>query len=122
MNNWSRIGIEDPKESLPWAIVLYSVGVTIYEAISAKKPFRATSHRMMYNLLMEKKHHIRGTEVNGQYFYFDMLPPCSIQNKSLMEPLRRLIQDLLAHDEQKMISFQQFYQSCQNLLQISATT
>lgn len=55
MNFWPKIGIEEPKEKLPWGIDLYFIGVTLFEAITCKQPFRASSCKTMYQPGLARK-------------------------------------------------------------------
>lgn len=118
MMYWVQIGyLSEPKCDLPYNIDLYSTGVTVFESITCKLPFRATDHKKMYMLLKNKKHHIRGTEVKGANFYFDGLPPCSIKfDFATGEAVHSLIQKLLAHEEDEMIPFDNFVVKCAALI------
>lgn len=111
---WVQLGYpSEPADDLPHDIDLYSTGVTLFQSITCKLPFRATGHKQMYRLLMHKKGRIRGTEVNGQNFYFDCLPPCSIKfDYATGEAVRSLIKSLLMHEEEKMMTFEAFYAQC----------
>lgn len=117
MNFWSKIGIKEPKEKLPWGIDLYSTGVTLYESITCKLPFRASSYKRMYKLISNKKQkHIRGVEVDGQYCYFSWLPCCSIKNEKIQKAIQSMILSLLAHEEDKMTTFKEFYEKCEQII------
>lgn len=114
---WVQLGYpSQPKCDLPYDIDLYSTGVTLYQSITCKVPFRATGHKQMYQLLKLKNDRIRGTEVGGINFYFDCLPPCSIKfDYATGESVRSLIKSLLMHEEDKMMTFE--YNFTQNALQ-----
>lgn len=120
MNFWPQIGIEEPKEKLPSNIDLYSIAVTLFESITGKKPFHAENHKKMYALIKNKKQkHIRGSIVGAHRCYFSWLPtPCSIKNGTLQKRVQSLLQLLLAREEENMISFQQFYTECQDLVTV----
>lgn len=111
---WSRLGYSSqPNCDLPYDIDLYSTGVTLFQSITCKLPFRATNHQQMYRLLYWKKDHIRGIEVDDGFFYFDGMPPCSIKfDYAMGEAVRALIKDLLIHEEEKMIAFEEFSAKC----------
>lgn len=111
---WVQLGyFPEPKFDLPYNIDLYSIGVTLYQSITCKLPFRATGHKQMYTLLKLKNDHIRGTEVNGQNFYFHGMPPTSFRFEYASgEAVRALIKGLLMHEEAKMMSMVDFHAKC----------
>lgn len=117
---WREIGLNKaPKGNIPWAIDLYSIGITIFEAITAEKPFRASNHANMHRLHCNKGRMLRGIEEANQYIYFDLLPPSRVMrviDPSVKKLLVHLIRDCIIHVEAEMISFDNFFRQCTQIL------
>lgn len=95
-NYWQKIGLpEEPKILLPREIDIYSVGVTLFQAISNNVPFDALDHKSMYKLITQKeKNSIRGAEVFGRFYYTDRLPKCTLhaaRKKGMAQLLVKLL-------------------------------
>lgn len=115
---WNKIGVKEPKDKIPWSIDLYSIGASIYEAITCKPPFDAADHKTMYKLISKKRDNISGTAVDGKGMYTRTFPSrmLSIKNEKLKDSLRSLIIKLLAHEEEKMMTFQEFFKIGESLM------
>lgn len=93
-NYWPQIGLSEmPVRLLPREIDIYSIGVTLFQSITNKLPFNAPNHQTMYKLITQKgKNSIRGTEVNGRYFYEEQLPKCTLYANQKKEMTKLLVQ------------------------------
>lgn len=99
---WEKIGLEkQPNATFPRQIDLYSMGVTIFEAITGKLPFNASNTQSMYKLIAEKpKTAVRGTEVHGGFYYYDEMAKCTLrpfQKFKMTQLLVKLLQVLFKH-------------------------
>lgn len=110
---WKQIGLKRPAADFthPWCIDLYSIGVTLYESITCKKPFYTPDPAAMYNLVLNKGNNIRGTIICGRNFYLGTLPStCFNKNEQVKQSIAGLIKKLLAHEENEMIAFAEFFE------------